>query len=195
MAAVPVKSNECPGVMPRASVKWIVGLWWTLATVVGLAMAMLIGPRLGGVVNPAILGLTQWLVLRRYISKAGWWILATTIGGVVALYIGSAVTFFTTGILWHGAGLVGGAVGGAILGLAQWLVLRRHVSQAGWWILASAVALAVGAGWVVNLGISSAFRGGESIEMLRWIGIGAASGAIGGVIKGGTLVWLLRQPK
>ncbi|MCA1995588.1 MAG: hypothetical protein LDL41_26595 [Coleofasciculus sp. S288] len=184
--------------MPRASVRWIVGVWWTVATVVSLTAAMAVNPVWGQVVGPATLGITQWLVLRQHIPKAGWWILATTLGGVVALYLGSAVSFFTTSILWIGSGVVGGAVGGAILGLAQWLVLRRHVSQAGWWIAASAVALAVGAGWLVYLGIESAFTFDASmdlIQIIRWSGMGALSGAIGGAIKGGALVWLLRQPK
>jgi hypothetical protein len=31
-----------------------------------------------------------------------------------------------------------------LTGVGQWLVLRRHVSRAGWWVFASAVGGAVG---------------------------------------------------
>jgi hypothetical protein len=183
--------------MPRTSVKWRVGLWWTGATAVGVAVGMTAGTRLAGVIGPATLGLLQWLVLRRHISQASWWILATTVGGVLGLYVGSTAGFF---VGYGLTGVVAGAIGGTILGLAQWLVLRRHFSEAGLWILASCVALTVGAGWVVDKALGSAVRSPIDaspyfIQMLRWGGIGAASGAIGGAIKGGVLVWLLWQPK
>ena len=182
--------------MARALVGWRVGLWWTVATAVGVSVGMAAGPRMGGVIGPACLGLLQWLVLKRHISQASYWILATTLGGVLALYLGSAAGFF---IGYGLTGVAAAAIGGTILGLAQWLVLRRHVSEAGFWILASCVALTVGASWVVDQGIRSTIRSLDSspefIKMLRWAGIGAVSGAIGGAIKGGILVWLLRQPK
>ncbi len=77
-------------------------------------------------------------------TQIGWtfwfqWILATTLGWLVG---------------W----VVLGEVGiGAAIGVAQWLVLRREVSNAGWWILASTVAWFVGweiivAGLVVSPG-------------------------------------------
>lgn len=50
------------------------------------------------------------------------------------------------------ANLLGGAVLGAVLGPAQWLVLRRYISAAGWWVPASIVGLACG----VALGMAAA---------------------------------------
>lgn len=35
------------------------------------------------------------------------------------------------------------AVTGAVIGTAQWLVLRQHLPRAGWWVLASALGFAM----------------------------------------------------
>ena len=60
------------------------------------------------------------------------WIVASTLGWLVG---------------WAILGEVGI---GAALGVAQWLVLRGEVANAGWWILASAAAWLVGWGIIVS---------------------------------------------
>jgi len=73
------------------------------------------------------------------------------------------------------------AGGGAVVGIAQWFVLRRQVSRAGWWVLASIV------GFVVA----------STVQFAVAVSLVAASvvvGAVYGAITGGVLVWLLRQP-
>ncbi len=58
------------------------------------------------------------------------WVSVTFVGFLVSLY-------------WVEVGekpdikAVEGAIGGAVIGLAQWLVLRQRFSQAWWWILIS----------------------------------------------------------
>jgi xanthine/uracil permease len=85
----------------------------------------------------------------------------------------------------------GAAMIGAILGFAQWLVLKRYTTKASWWILISTIALMLGAGWVMALSIQLE----TFISFDRWIKSCLASGLIGGTIKGGALVWLLQHPK
>jgi len=93
----------------------------------------------------------RWLVLRREVSRAGWWTFASIVGLVVA----GGLVIAVYEIPEHGGvekamGDVGGNMGiavlfavfGASLGTVQWLFLRRRVSQAGWWVLASAVGFA-----------------------------------------------------
>jgi hypothetical protein len=82
---------------------------------------------------------------------------------------------------WHAVMVFGmfGAVEGASVGMAQWLILRRWVSHAGWWVLASTVGLAVG--------FPLYFSDGEAVSTA------VASVAVG-AITGRVLVWLLRQP-
>jgi len=57
------------------------------------------------------------------------WVLASTLGWLLGWF------------------LVGELGVGAVIGLAQWLVLRQSVDRAGWWILASA------GGWIVGWGL------------------------------------------
>ena len=69
---------------------------------------------------------------------------ATTVGWTVGVVVGQ---------LWVGAvaGGIGpffritvvGAVGGASVGIVQWLVLRAEVARAGWWVVASTVGWGV----------------------------------------------------
>jgi hypothetical protein len=98
----------------------------------------------------------------------GEWVAASTIGMTVG---GVLLEVMGIDLGENMVGLVIGAVLGASIGIAQWVVLQRHVSRAGWWILASTLSLAVG----MAVG-----------------GIGA--GALYGPITGGVMVWLLRQP-
>ena len=74
--------------------------------------------------------------------------------------------------------VAGVAAGGTVLGVLQWLVLRRQVARAGWWVLASTV------GWIVG-GLVS----GITDTAAGW----AVLGAVYGAITGSVLVWLLRH--
>jgi hypothetical protein len=61
-------------------------------------------------------------------------------------YIAGGVLAMTT--VGHidslGAALVGGALAGAAIGTGQWLVLRKRLERAWWWIVATAVGEATG---------------------------------------------------
>jgi hypothetical protein len=65
----------------------------------------------------------------------------------------------------------------------QWLVLRRQISRAGWWVLASTV------GWLVPFIVGGAV-GGEGDWPMLFPALVVPSAAITGIV----LVWLLRQP-
>lgn len=80
------------------------------------------------------------------------------------------------------ASVEGLAVLGVAVGIAQWFILRRRVSQAGWWALASTV------GFAVSRAVTLAAPGGLE-GIFAWI-LGLA---LYGAITGGVLVWLLRQ--
>ena len=91
---------------------------------------------------------------------------------------GTGVTIFDSTMSGNSAVDAGG---GAVVGIAQWFVLRRQVSRAGWWVLASIV------GFVVA----------STVQFAVAVSLVAASvvvGAVYGAITGGVLVWLLRQP-
>jgi hypothetical protein len=140
--------------------------------------------RSDGAVIGISVGMMQWLVLRRRMSGAGWWILVTIVGFAIGKFVADAIGQALSGAV--GLVLSGAAIGTA-LGIAQWLILRRHVAQAGWWALASILAWAVG--WaIINL-VNEAADGPTSTAYL----IGATGAAAAGVITGVSLVWLLRE--
>ena len=63
-----------------------------------------------------------------------------------------------------------GAMVGSVVGTAQWFVLRNHISRSGWWILATAIALAV-------FGVANPFRPGETFfGSIAFIGPGIPAG-------------------
>ncbi len=158
-----------------------------------------------GVLQGLILGFSQWLVLRHYIHNASRWILVTTIGAFFAWLIGliasMAIAFalvlegLRATALLGGLALLGAGIG-AILGLAQWLVLREYVRarirQVGWWMAANALAWSLGL-LVAFIGVGMLKSNGFSIKMsLISAATGSVMGTVIGVITGIALVWLLK---
>ncbi len=187
-------------------------LWWLLATVVGFtggaAIAALILKELEQVVlGAAIAGVTaQWLVLRGQIANAYYWILATTMGAVVGVVLGSGALLLCVmlglGVSWQSPGIpipgamsfaIAAAVVGASVGLAQWLVLKRHVVRVGGWITASTMSWLMGCTLVGPLIVAShVFRGLGEAEVA--VGFIAGLSSSMGLITGYLLDSALHQP-
>ena len=153
--------------------------WWVLAS--GL-----------GFVFPPLQPLAQWLVLRRHISRAGWWVLATilgmAVGGVVGIATGVSRQVALAWAVGDGSDVVRtGATLGAAVGTAQWLFLRQHFAEAGWWIPASIASWTAGA--VAGLSIV-----GDCAEFVRCFVGWASFGAIIGAVSGLMLLWLMTRP-
>lgn len=89
----------------------------------------------------------------------------------------------------YGLALLLGAVTGPVLGLGQWLVLRRHVARPGRWIVANAIAWALGM-VVVFWGMDQVpwTRGGLVVGLAIYLVCGVA-----GVVVGATHGWFLRN--
>jgi len=177
-----------------ALVDWRIWPQWVLANAVAGAVALAVTGAIFrassldadlvvvvfGLLIGAALGTMHWLVLRRRIRQAYLWVVASVVGGVVlamlSLAMGGAV-----------GGLLGGLRIGAVLGIMQWLVLRRWISRAYLYLLASigGFALALSAGEAVGFSL-----GGSA----GWLAGGTILGIITGTITGAALVWLLHQP-
>ena len=131
-----------------------------------------------------VLGIRQWAMLQRRIPRAGWWVLASAIGAAVGLVVVDATDLGTSPITFDGSrfglqvGAVTGVMVGASIGVAQWLVLRRWLSRAGWWILTSV------AGWTTGWAVGWAVGG---------VGHFVVPGVLGGTFTGAALVWLLQR--
>ena len=182
-----------------------------------------LGPALQAVGIAASFATAQWLVLRQRLSRAGWWVLASTVGGITAWPIFVAVYWHSVGaygadeelnvlLALFGVGLslpaalllatLCGLPGSALPGALQWLVLRKRVARAGWWLLANA------GGLVAGFTLAGAMFGG--IRKCVWLhdrGLAASSvcwapemavlgcgSALYGWITGPVLARLLREP-
>ncbi len=162
-------------------------LWWVLASFVGWTVGSVVSDTVGDAVDEVwfdsvglitlgtLIGGTQWLVLRYQVSWAGWWVVVNiagwTVGALVNLPLNLPLGLFP-----------GWFVGLVVAGIFQWLVLRRQLSRATWWLLASFVA------WAAGFSISAA------LPECRGPCSGAVFGAVIGAITGIALAWLLRQP-
>jgi hypothetical protein len=190
-----------------SQVGWDFWLKWVVATSVGSILGLILGFGLGliiggfdnefGVLRTILgkivfgagigfgVGILQWLVLRGRVTRAGWWVLASTAGLAVAQggAAAAAVASGNSEVLGSSLFLQVMALGGAVTGILQWLVLRGKVSRAGWWVLASTV------GWGLGFDVmDAALVGVDCIIFVLFYG------AVLGVVTGGALVWLLRQP-
>lgn len=191
-----------------------VALFSLLSAVLSVpAVATAIAMVLGGTLEGALVGVAQWVVLHRYIPRLPWrqWVLATAAGAFIAWALGmmpstlielsantdgsasdptfaslSDLTVYTLAALM-------GMVLGHILALVQWLVLRQYIHRAAWWILANAVAWAVG---MVAIFVVAGLLTEEAttLDITLAFGLaGAVAGALVGAIHGLALVRLVRQ--
>ncbi len=190
---------------PAGAALWA---WWAAATAAGWGLAgALIGATISEVGSPwqyvfvPLSAAGQWLVLRRRFARASLWLVATAAGAAVAglayavlLALPAAIAGPPTSGLRLGLSTL---VDGVALGVAQWLVLRRAVRGAGWWIPATMAPL-----WLFGLldlsrGLEPATipAGLTTAERVQLNGINAAIiGLFMGAVTGGVLMQLVRQP-
>jgi hypothetical protein len=199
----------------------LVGLGATFAIGVGLFSGLTDSPELAaallsaglmtatGALEGGVVGLAQWLVLRKAIPGIGRgaWVLATIIGAVIAWFFGSIpMTMMSlsqpsastpaseppqTVVLLLAAGM--GLVAGLILSLAQWRVLRKQVEKAWLWLPANTLAWAAGMP-IIFAAVDLAQKAGSIPGSVLVMAVGIAlAGAIVGAIHGLVLLHLARS--
>ncbi len=141
---------------------------WIMATTLGWLLGSLLLPNISTVSAGVGVGIMQWPVLYRRVSRAWRWTLATAVAWIVGSIL--LLVAVPSGLQI----LLAGLILGPLVGLAQWLILRQEVHWAGWWIVISAMA------WITAL------------TLLPGI---LATGAMAGAIAGLALSLLLRYPK
>jgi hypothetical protein len=94
--------------------------------------------------------------------------------------IGGAAAYLLLGPIESvGTAVIAGAVAGAAIGVAQWLVLRRRLPLSALWVLATAGAMAIGLGLgQVLLGDDTAMQPLLLRGLITGIAIGAAQAAL-----------------
>jgi hypothetical protein len=181
-------------------------LWlsWTLATAIGLiigylpaalfvneldlGLARIVVPLLAGI----LIGVAQWLVLRRYVTNSVDWVLHLA---------GSWVVGYTLGLLvvdWLAGSFIGTLLGyilfGVIIAVFQWPLLRREIPQLALWILANVVGWSLGA-FLSQLAIAALFGENPANLLATTVVNMAVTGLVAGLITGLALVRIVRQPE
>ena len=171
------------------------GIQWVVANLAGWLIGFALCEALqsfvstvlvDGLVIGSAVGIAQWLVLRRWISPVGWWVALSIIGFGVGKALAEAALPATTTLPGYA---LTGAIIGVVVGLAQWVVLRRSLASAGWWVPATSLAWVVG--WSA-IGIAEHASDWPTITVYVVGGIGAAAS---GLVTAMTLIWLLRIPR
>jgi len=186
-------------------VGWIFAVWWTGLTIVGglignYAVETLLArfqnsgtvwnillSLLGSGVFGLMVSASQWILLRRYISKSIWWIVTGTAGRASGALLGYFVWTLATSLgsqsnLWLSLSLV--IIRAAVLGSFQWLFLRQFHTQTGWWVLGN------GIGWMFGPMIASLF---PAITRFDFV-IQTMVVTLAGIITGILMTWILKQP-
>ena len=99
-------------------------------------LAILVAPNL---LAGAVIGLAQWAWLWRKEAPLGAWVPMSVVGWTIA-FTALLVIQPMQKMLYI---VLSQAILGACIGVGQWLLLRRHIRGAGWWILTNAGATAI----------------------------------------------------
>jgi hypothetical protein len=171
---------------------------WVLANILGWGASVslisvltgIIGTRNGElwiVPSALLIGLAQWLVLAPRFSLSGWWIPAYGLGWAIGLWLGTNLGFLSPGPVM-------GTAGGALVGIMQWLGLRRRLYRSFIWIPTMIASSLLGCWTGVLAGLSAYDSASIGIALAYAIG-GTEAGAVIGVLSGSVLVILIRQDK
>lgn len=170
---------------------WIAGNFLGIAVLSAMVFALPFLKSINGVVASVLIisipiGLAQWLVLRRLIPLSPVWMLTIPAGFVLSFLIYSSIPDALRPIVDDEATLTLTIIYtayGATIGLAQWVILRRHFARSSIWILGSSVGIGLGFGLVLATDLinQSGFISGIVVLLVY----GIATGLI--------LLWLLNH--
>ena len=181
------------------------GLWlgWTLATaggmllgflptillvnVLSLGLAQIAVPVLAG----TVIGFAQWIVLRRYVTARTRWDWTDGISWAAGYILGLLLIQMLASTVF--VVFIGYFLFGVIVALVQWPVLRREIPQVLTWILASALAWAVG--YWASRAVLSLFTDPLIAPAVGTTVIAVTSGLVAGAITGLALIWIVRKPE
>jgi len=130
------------------------------------------------------IGLSQWVVMRRYLTRPIRWVTVILIGYLLCLItiVGGNSAKLGRPEIWDDILLLG--LLGTTIGIPQWWILRQHFRQAGLWIFGTAIGFQCLLWIIIN----------PSHSLTEFVVQGTIFGALAMTIPGVVLVWLVRQP-
>ena len=143
---------------------WTLWFFWIMATTMGWLIGSIFFNGIPIIISGVLISALQWAVLYQRIHKAWRWAVFSSTGwifGNILFMILSALNLR----------LPAGILIGLIVGIAQWLLLRKVVNWASWWIIISIMA------WTTGMNLMPGLL---------------TSGALPGALTGFTLVILFR---
>jgi hypothetical protein len=182
------------------------GMWleWTLATALGMLVGFLPSILLVNVLDLALarvivplwagflLGLAQWIVLRKYINGVVDWVLAGGVSWAVGFALG---LFIMSGLTGTGLdGFIGYVLFGAIVALVQWPILRREIPNVWLWIVANVIGWTAGF-YLSQVSLALFFNEPVINPIASTSVLSGVSGLVAGAITGLALVLIVRQPE
>lgn len=181
----------------KAGYDWKYWGWWVLANILGwgacasstIFVTGLVDGRNGElwmILSAFLIGLAQWLVLARRFSLSGWLIPAYGLGWYTGLWLGMNLGFLTPEPFSMGA------AGGALVGVIQWLGMRRGLHRSLIWIPTMIATSLLGCWLGVMAGVSAYNTASVGRVAAYAIG-GAVAGAVIGMLSGFILITLIRQ--
>jgi len=145
------------------SMDWALWFYWIVATTSGWLIGNLFFGGIPIIISGVLIAAMQWAVLYKRIDKAWHWFVLSSITWILGIIV--MVLFLP------GANFLIGPLLGGMLGVIQWLILRRSFNLAGWWIIISIMA------WTTGLTLMPGLL---------------SSGSLPGALTGLTLVILFR---
>ena len=103
-------------------------------------------------ISGVAISVLQWAVLYQRIQKAWRWAVFSSLGWIVGYII---IVLFVPAEM----GFLIGLVMGGLVGILQWVLLKKEVDWAGWWILFSILAWTTGLTLLPGLLTSGALSG------------------------------------
>jgi hypothetical protein len=183
---------------PRAKIGWVfLGLWIAAtafalsfggkhSSTVGNQFVMPLGMYIGYGFTGLLLGVGQWLLLRKIVNRSRWWVLVTTfaeaIAGPASLFVAFQLSFFSGGQLDLVA--FSGIIRGGLTGFMQWTLFLGQFSYAGLWIPAAAASKCIS----VLIGVSLL---GKFSDLTLAPNI---TNLVNGLLSGLAMLWLLHRP-